>query len=78
MAHTFATHFLFGHFDTATVTHDTFVADALVLSAVAFIVLDRTEDALAEEAVTLGLVGSIVDCLGLEYLAARLFKDFLG
>ena len=42
-----------------------------------FIVLDRTENALAEEAVALGLVGAVVDSLGFEYLAARLFQDFL-
>ena len=77
VAHALATHFFLGDFDTAAVTHDALVADALVLAAVALVVLDRTEDALAEEAVALGLVCAVVDGLGLEHLAARLFQDFL-
>src|SRR4051794_35967785 len=44
---------------------DALVTDALVLAAVALPVLGRTEDALAEEAVLLGLQGSVVDGLRL-------------
>ena len=62
VAHALATYFLFGHFNTTSVADNAFVADALVLAAMAFEVLDGTENALAEEAVALRLVGAVVDC----------------
>ena len=65
VTHTLATHFLLGNLHTATVADDALVTDALVLTAMAFIVLHWTEDALAEEAVAFGLVGAIVDGFGL-------------
>ena len=68
--HTLATHLLLGNFHTTAVADDAFVADALVLTAMALVVLDRTEDLLAEETVALRLVGTVVDGLGLEDLAA--------
>ena len=69
MTHALAAHFLLGDFHTAAVAHDPFVADALVLSAMALVVLYRTENALAEQAVALGLVGAVVDGFGLEHFA---------
>ena len=75
---TFATHLLFGHFHTATVADDALVADTLVFSAVALIVLGRTKDALAEETVTLGLVGTIVDRLGLQHFTIGVGLNFFG
>ncbi len=77
MAHAFAAHLLLGHFHTAAVADDAFVADALVLSAVAFVVLHGAEDAFAEQTVALGLVGAVVDGLGLEHFAARLGQNLL-
>ena len=78
VTHALAAHFLLSHFHAASVAHDTLVADALVLSAVALIVLDRAEDALAEKAVALGFVSAVVDGLGLEDLTRRLLEDLLG
>ena len=78
MAGTLTTHLLFCHFDTASVADDAFVTDTLVLAAVALIVFCRAENALAEKTVTLGLIGAIVDCLGLQHLTIRIFQDFLG
>ncbi len=78
MAHTLAADLLLSDLDTATVADDALVADALILTAMALIVLDRAENALAEQAVTLGLVGAVVNGLGFEDLAARHFKDLLG
>ena len=54
--------------DAAPLAHDPLVTDALVLAAVALPVLGRTEDALAEQAVLLGLERSVVDRLRLGYL----------
>jgi hypothetical protein len=44
----------------------------------ALIVLYRTEDALAEQAVALGLIGAVVNGLGLEHLTLRVAKDVVG
>ena len=68
MSATLTTYFLLSNLHTATLADTTLVADALVLAAVALVVLDRTEDALAEQTVTLRLVSTIVDGLGLEHL----------
>src|SRR5262249_45294130 len=55
VAHALAAHLLARHLDAAALADDALVADALVLAAVALPVLGRTEDALAEQAVALGL-----------------------
>ena len=78
VTHALAAHFLLGHFHTAAVAHDALVTDALVLAAMALIVLHRTENALAEEAVALGLVGAVVDGLRFQHLAARFLEYLLG
>ena len=78
VAHAFAAHLLLGHLHTAAVADDPLVADALVFAAMAFVVLDRAEDTLAEQTVALGLVGTVVNGFGLEHLAARLCQDLLG
>src|SRR6185437_5327477 len=59
------------HFDAAPVADHAAIADALVLAAMAFPVLDRTEDALAEQAVLFGLERAVVDGFGLGHLAPR-------
>ena len=66
---TLTTYFLLGNFNTASVADNTFVADALVLTAMALIVLDRTEDALAEESVAFRLICAVVDGLWLLFFA---------
>jgi hypothetical protein len=50
---------------------------ALVLAAQALVVLDRAEDRRAEQAVTLGLEGAVIDRLGLLDLAERPRTDQL-
>src|SRR5439155_537277 len=78
VAHALAAHLLPRHLDAAALADDPLVADALVLAAVALPVLRRTEDALAEETVTLGLERAVVDRLGLRYLAGRPVADLLA
>src|SRR5439155_6839027 len=78
VAHPLAADLLPGHLDAAPLADDALVADALVLAAVALPVLGRTEDALAEEAVALGLERAVVDRLGLRYLAGRPVANLLG
>ena len=65
VAEPLATDLGLGHLDTATVADHAPVADSLVLAAVAVPVLHRPEDALAEQAVPLGLEGTVVDRLRL-------------
>ena len=55
MAHPFPADFGAGDLDAALVADLAFVADPLILAAVALPVLGRPEDAFAEEAVPLGL-----------------------
>src|SRR6266404_908883 len=57
------------HFDRALFADDALVLHPLVLAAQALIVLDRPEDARAEQAVTLRLEGAVVDGLRLLDLA---------
>ena len=64
--------------DAAALAHDALVADALVLAAVALPVLGRTEDALAEEPVLLGLERPVVDGLRLGDLAGAPGANLLG
>src|SRR5439155_15671234 len=65
VAHPLATDLLPGHLDAAALADDALVANALVLAAVALPVLRRAENALAEQAVALGLERALVDRLGL-------------
>ena len=65
VAHALAANLRAGDLDAAPLAHDALVADALVLTAVALPVLGRTEDALAEQAVLLGLERPVVDRLRL-------------
>src|SRR4051794_40719782 len=75
MAHPLAADLRDGDLDSALLADDALILHALVLAAQALIVLDRTEDARAEQAVALGLERSVVDRLGLLDLAERPAAD---
>ena len=77
MASALAADFLLCYLHTAAVADDAFVADALVLSAVALIIFRRTEDALTKQTVTLWFIGAVVDGFRLQYLTVGVLKDFL-
>ena len=68
--HALTAHFLLRDFYTAAVTDDATIADTLVLTTMALKVLYGTEDTFAEEPITLGLIGTVIDGLGLEHLTA--------
>ena len=78
MSHTLTTHVGAGHLDAAALTDDALEADALVLAAVALPVPGRSEDLLAEQAVTLGFEGAVVNGLGLLDLAVAPRTDLVG
>ena len=78
VTHALATHLAFCYFYTALFANDTLVTDTLVLSAVAFPVLDRPEDAFAEQAVAFRLLGAVVDCFGLFDFTEGPFADLFG
>src|SRR5271157_1543191 len=65
-------------FDAAFLADDALVFHALVLAAQAFVILDRPEDAGAEQAVALRLEGPVVDRLRLLDLAEGPGPDALG
>src|SRR6478609_1045419 len=69
MAHALAPDARQRHFDRALFADDALVLHPLVLAAQALVVLDRTEDAGAEQAVALRLEGPVVDRLRLLDLA---------
>ena len=73
-----AANLLLCHFHSTAVADDTLIADALVLSAMALIVLGGTENALAEETVALGLVGTVVDGLWFQDLTIRVLQNLFG
>src|SRR5205814_8572199 len=77
-AHALAADLRDSNLDAALLADDALVFHALVLAAQAFIVLDRTEDARAEQPVTLGLERAVVDRLGLLDLAERPAADLVG
>ena len=78
VAHPLAADLLLRDLHAAAVADDAAVADALVLSAVALIVLGRTEDALAEESVALRLVGTVVDGFRFQDLSGRFLENHIG
>src|SRR5690606_34753408 len=66
-----------GDLNAALLADDALVLHALVLAAQAFVVLGRTKDTGAEQAVTLGLERAVVDGLRLLDLAERPRADLL-
>ena len=69
VTHALAANLALCDFNAAAVADLALVADLLVLAAVALPVLGRSENALAEQAVALGLEGAVVDGLRLGDLA---------
>jgi hypothetical protein len=78
VAHALAPHADQRDFDAALLADDALVLHALVLAAQALVVLDRPEDAGAEQAVTLRLERAVVDGLRLLDLAERPGRIFSG
>ena len=78
VTHALTTHLLLGYFHAATVADDALVADALVLAAVAFPVLHRTENPLAEQATHLGLVRAVVDGFRFHHFAGTALQNCFG
>src|SRR5258707_11410746 len=77
MAHALAAHFGASPLDAALLADDALVLHPLVLAAQALVVLDRAEDAGAEQPVALRLEGAVVDRLGLFDLAVGPRQDLV-
>src|SRR3989449_1531727 len=71
VAHALAPHLGQRHLDAAAVADHAAIPDPLVLAAVALPVLDRAEDALAEQPIPFRLERPVVDRLGLRDFAPR-------
>ena len=78
VAHALTTNLGTRNLNTAAFANDALEANALVLTAGALPVLRGAKDALAEQAVALGLEGAVVDGLGLFDLAVRPLSDLFG
>ena len=78
VAHALAAHARQRHLDAALLADDALVLHPLIFAAQALVVLDRPEDAGAEQAVTLGLERAVVDRLWLLDLAERPRQIFSG
>src|SRR5690606_36357856 len=78
MPHAVAAHLGERHLDAALFAGDPAIFHALVLAAQALVVLDRAEDAGAEQPVLLRLEGAVVDGLGLLDLAVGPGPDAFG
>jgi hypothetical protein len=65
MPHALPSHPRERHFDAAFLANDAFVLHTFVLAAQALVVLDRSENARAEEPVAFRLEGPVVDRLRL-------------
>ena len=78
VAHALAAHLGQRDFDAALLADHAAMLQALVLAAQAFVVLDRTEDLGAEQAVALRLERTVVDGLRLLDFAVGPRTDFLG
>src|SRR5246127_544392 len=77
MTHAVAAHLRQGDFDAAFLADNAAVLHALVLAAQALVILDRPEDAGAEQPIPLRLEGAVVDCLGFLDLAVGPGADAL-
>jgi hypothetical protein len=78
VTHAFTTNLGLCDFNAALLADHAAVLQALVLAAQAFVVLDGTKNLGAEQAVTLGLEGAVVDGFGLFDFAKRPRTDFFG
>jgi len=78
VAQTLATYFALNNLNTAFFANNATVLHALVLTAVTLVILDRTKNLGAEQAVPLRFECPIVDCLRLLYLTIGPLQDFLG
>ena len=78
VAHALAADLSAGNFDTALIADLALIADALILAAVAFPVLGRSKNALAEQAVALRLQGAVVDGFRFLDLAIAPGTDLVG
>jgi len=77
MTHTFSSNAGLCYFNAASVADNTFIADFLVFTTVAFPVFTRSENLFAEQTVAFRLKSSVVNCLRLKHLTVRPFKNFL-
>ena len=69
MTHAFTTHFGQGNFNTALLTDHTTMLEAFVFAAQTFVILDRTENFGAKQAIALRFERSVVDGFRLFNLA---------
>ena len=78
MTHSLASDLSAGNFNAALVADNAFISDSLIFTAMAFPVLGRSENPLAEQTVFFGFLSSVIDGFGLGDFAVRPGPDFFG
>ena len=68
----------FGYLDSAFLANHALVPDFPVFSAVAFVILFGTEDALAKQTVFLGSLRAVVDGFGFRHFPVRPLQNLVG
>ncbi len=76
--HALTAHFGARHFDAALFADNTLITYSFILTAMAFPVLRRSENFLAEKTVAFGFLGAVVDGFGFCDFPVRPFPDFFG
>src|SRR5690606_20722083 len=61
VSHTLSSDFLFSNLYPASITNDAFVPNSFILSAITLIILNRSEDTLTKQAISLRFVRTIVN-----------------
>jgi hypothetical protein len=67
---TVTSYLLLCNFNPTSITDNSTIADAFVFSTGTLVILDRTENALTEQSVSLGLMGSVVDGFRFQHLSS--------
>ncbi len=71
MAHALTTNLRLSHFNATFLTDNTAMLETFVLTAETFVILDRTENTRTEQAITLGLEGTVVNRLRFFHFPVR-------
>ena len=75
MSHSFTTYFLFSHLYSTTVTNNPFVTDPFVFTAMALIILYRSENPFTKQPVPFWFISTVVNCFRLQYLTTGMFQN---
>jgi hypothetical protein len=77
VSHALATYLAAGDFHSTAITHNAFIPDSLILTAVAFPIFSRAKNLLTEKAFLLWFQGAVIYGLWLLYFPFGPFSDLI-